>query len=81
MVCTTDFNKIPEKLHPTTQTNKPNTEPVDDPLFKVYEMENGWRSFRWSQVKAINKQEVIHVNKETEPTTNSSQGQASTEQK
>jgi hypothetical protein len=58
MKCTTDLSRIPEEYHPKEKVQEEETEfTVEKPvkaenpdLFKIYEIDNGWRSFTYSQV-------------------------------
>lgn len=55
MVATTNLALVPEEFHPTAK-EKPTTDASsveEDPIFKVFEKDNGWRSFRVSQIKVI----------------------------
>jgi len=55
MVCTTNFNLIPEDKHPKKKEEPtPNSNVIGiDPLYSVFEKDNGWRSFRLSQLTSF----------------------------
>lgn len=59
MICTINFDLIPEQFHPPKKETEELVEnspfavekAVDeDKLYKVFEKDNGWRSFRQSQL-------------------------------
>lgn len=59
MVCTTNLALIPEQFHPKPQVREQQEENVafavekpieEDKMYKVFEKDNGWRSFRQSQL-------------------------------
>lgn len=50
MKCTTVMDLIPEDKRPITNGQPEKEVEETDYLFKVYEQDNGWRSFRSSQV-------------------------------
>lgn len=72
MKCTTNLELVPEQYHPKKKEENiteelDNTFAVDKPveietdkLYSVFEENNGWRSFRESQITSINGVEVIH---------------------
>lgn len=63
MTCTTNFELIPEQFHPKKKDGE--EKPVEQKaevsnLFKVFEKDNGWRSFRYNTLISIDGEEVIH---------------------
>lgn len=60
MISTTCMDLIPNEFHPKQKENATTTpikpvesQPEADPVFKVFEKDRGWRSFRCSQIVSI----------------------------
>lgn len=57
MIATTNLGLVPEQFHPKTRDSEKqleaSKEPAVDPLYVVFEKDNGWRSFRESQLVSV----------------------------
>jgi len=54
MICTRNFDTIPEEMRPADKEGKPQIKPSPDHLFPVFDLEsNGWRSFTIANVISV----------------------------